>query len=125
MAREIKMDKRLDLLKATPPLEATKTIFSAAITEGIGVHPGVREWGMKVHFVDICRAVFQAGATGEVYAELPHKDSETGICAELRKSMYGTRDAAQNWGYAYFQFMQSIGFEKGKSSPCVFKNAQR
>ena len=39
--------------------------------------------------------------------------------------MYGTRDAAQNWGYAYTQFMKEVGFIKGPSSPCVFWHPDR
>lgn len=47
------------------------------------------------------------------------------MCAKLEESMYGTRDATRNWGYAYTQFMRSIGFEGAKSSPCVFKHTER
>ena len=42
------------------------------------------------------------------------------MCGLLGKSMYGTRDAAQNWAASYVGFMQEIGFERGKSSPCCF-----
>ena len=47
------------------------------------------------------------------------------MCGKLLKSMYGTRDAAQNWGMAYCEFMQSIGFQRGKASPCVFWNKEK
>ena len=47
------------------------------------------------------------------------------MCGKLLKSRYGTRDAAQNWGMAYTDFMESIGFVKGKSSPCTFYNQKR
>ena len=33
----------------------------------------------------------------EVYVELPAEDAEEGMCGLLRKSMHGTRDAAQKW----------------------------
>ena len=125
VAKEIKMDKRLDLFAATPPLEAKKLLFSAAVTEGIGFQEGDRQSGMKIDFIDISRAFFQADAIREVYVELPAEDAEEGMCAKLKKSMYGTRDAAQNWGYAYTQFMQDAGFKKGKSSPCVFWNPDK
>ena len=36
MAKEVKMDIRLDLFAAAPPLEAKKLFFSAATTEGVG-----------------------------------------------------------------------------------------
>ena len=80
---------------------------------------------MKIDFVDISRAFFQADAIREVYVELPDEDQSPGMCGKLLKSMYGTRDAAQNWGMAYTDFMESIGFVKGKSSPCTFYNQKR
>ena len=36
VAKEIKRDARTDLFAATPPLEATKMLFSLAVTEGYG-----------------------------------------------------------------------------------------
>jgi len=125
VAKEIKMDKRLDLFAATPPLEAKKLFFSAAVTEGIGYDAGYQQSGMKIDFIDISRAFFQADAIREVYVELPAEDAADGMCAKLKKSMYGTRDAAQNWGYAYTQFMCDTGFVRGQSSPCVFWNPER
>jgi len=44
------------------------------------------------------------------------------MCGKLRKSMYGTRDAASNWEDCYMDFARSIGFESGLASPCVFKH---
>ena len=94
-----------------PPLEAKKMLFSMAVTEGIGYQSGNPEEGMKIDFIDISRAYFQADAIREVYVQLPDEDWEEGMCGKLLKSMYGTRDAAQNWGMAYCDFMQSIGFQ--------------
>ncbi len=42
------------------------------------------------------------------------------MCGELQQSMYGTRDAAQNWEKEYSDFMMGIGFERGESTPCIF-----
>ena len=56
VAKEFKMDKRLDLFAATPPLEAKKAIFSAAVTQSIGFHEDNWQSGMKIDFVDISRA---------------------------------------------------------------------
>ncbi len=39
--------------------------------------------------------------------------------------MYGTRDAAENWEYAYVEFMESVGFIRGTVNPCWFKNNER
>ena len=80
---------------------------------------------MQIDFIDISRAFFQADAIRDVYVELFAGDAEQGMCAKLQKSMYATRDAAQNWGHAYTKFLCENGFEKGVSSPCVFWNAER
>ena len=125
VAKELKMDKRLDLFAATPPLEAKKALFSAAVTEGIGFKRGDWQSGMKLDFIDISRSFFQAEAIRDVYVELPGEDSAVGMCGKLKKSMYGSRDAAQNWGYAHTQFMQPEGFIRGLSSPCVFWNPDK
>ena len=38
----------------------------------------------------------------------------------LKKSAYGTRDAAQNWKESYMELMVQQGVQKGKASPCCF-----
>ena len=98
VAKEIKLDNRMDLFAATPPLEAKKILFSLAVADGIGYSEGHRKDGMKIDFIDISRAYFQADALRDVYVQLPDEDAEPGMCGKLVKSMYGTRDAAQNWG---------------------------
>ena len=57
--------------------------------------------------------------------ELCDEDWEEGMCGKLRKSMYGTRDAAFNWETAYREFMEEMGFKRGKASPCVFYHPKR
>jgi hypothetical protein len=44
VAKEIRVNKRLDLFAATPPLEAVKILFSLAVTEGIGFTGGRRRF---------------------------------------------------------------------------------
>jgi len=124
VAQEIKLDNRQDLFAATPPLEAKKLLFSWATTEGIG-WSGIKEEGMKLDFIDVSRAYFHAPAIRKVYVELPDEDAEEGMVGLLMKSMYGTRDAAQNWNAEYTRFMESIGFERGDSCPCAFKCERR
>ena len=75
--------------------------------------------------MDISRAFFHADAIRKVYVKLAPEDAEEGMCGRLNKSMYGTRDAAQNWGETYMQLMQDIGFNKGKSSPCTFHHERK
>ena len=47
------------------------------------------------------------------------------MCGKLVKSMYGTRDAAQNWKREYGEFMEEECFITGKASPCVFRHPER
>ena len=46
-------------------------------------------------------------------------------CGRLNYSLYGTRDAAQNWEREYEATFKSLGFIQGASSPCVFYNPER
>ena len=80
---------------------------------------------MKIDFIDISRAFSQADAVRDVYVELAAADAEPGMCRKLKKSLYGTREAAQNWGQTYSQFMQDAGFARGQSSPCVVWHKER
>ena len=43
------------------------------------------------------RDFFHADASRDVYAEFPDPDAIPGMCAKLSKSLYGARDAPQNW----------------------------
>ena len=57
VAKELKIDERLDLFAATPPLEAKKLQFSrAATSRGNRRHLGEN----KLSFIDINRAYFHA-----------------------------------------------------------------
>ena len=91
VAKEIKTDQRLDLFAATPPIEAKKFLFSLAVS--MSTKSGRP---CKVLFIDIKRACFHAKAVRDVYVHLPDQDFQPGMCGKLEKSMYGTRDAAQN-----------------------------
>ena len=97
VAKEIKHWHDQDLFAATPPLEAKKLLMSLAMTENVGFHRGQESSGMKLDFIDVRRAYFYAPSRRSVYVDLPDEDNEEGMCGKLCKSMYGTRDAAQNW----------------------------
>ena len=49
---------------------------------------------MSLDFGDVVRAYFHAKARRKVFVDLPKEDYEEGKCGLLKKSMYGTRDAA-------------------------------
>ena len=78
-----------------------------------------------MEFIDVRRAFFHADCLREVYVDLPEEDASPGMCGLLNKAMYGTRDAPQNWEFAYTEFMVSQGFKKGQSSPCLFYHGPR
>ena len=65
------------------------------------------------------RAFFHSYAI-RVFVTLPGEDQEEGMCSLLNKSLYGTRDAAQNWNASSTKFMANAGLSKGKASPCAF-----
>ena len=58
-----------------------------------------KETGMKLAFIDVKRAYFYAEAKKDIFVRLPEGDNTPGMCGKLRKSMYGTRDAASNCEY--------------------------
>ena len=95
-------------------------MLSRAVTEGVGYKIGNKKGGKKLDFIDVRRAYFQAKARRSVYVKLPEEDYEEGKVGKLLKSMYGTRDAAQNWEVEYSRFMVAQGFRRGVSSPCTF-----
>ena len=119
-SQEINDRKRDDLFAAAPPLEAKKTLFSMAVTAGPGYQGGLREKGKKLDFIDVRRAYFHAKARRDIFVSLPPEDAEEGMCGKLRKAMYGTRDAAQNWEYEHVEQLEKMGFRRGKATPCAF-----
>ena len=118
--QEIQTDKREDSFVATPPLEAKKILLALAVTQGVGFNKGRRHMGMKLDFVDVRRAYFHAKARRDIYVALPAEDATDGMCGTLKKAIYGTRDAAQNWEYEYVEQFENMGFKRGMATPCAF-----
>ena len=80
VAKEYKTHARPELHAPTPPLEALKVVLSEIATAR--------------------RAYFYAPARRRAFVELLPVDYQAGdehMCGLLRYSLYGTRDAAQNW----------------------------
>ena len=120
VAREIKRDNRLDLFSATPPLEAMKALISKC------AH-GQKE-GMRLAVVDVKRAYFYAPTRREIFIQIPVEDRYPGdeeMIGVLDFSLYGTRDAAQNWAHCYSQVLLAAGFTRGTASVCNFHHAGR
>ena len=82
-------------------------------------------FGMKLEFIDIKRTYIQAPARRDIYVQRPEEESSPGMCAKLVKAMHGTRDAAQNWEWAYRSAHEGWGFIVGKSSTYVIYHIER
>ena len=122
VGRELAIEKRLDLFAATPPLESLRMACAVCASNQDRHNP------FRIMAVDVKRAYFYAKAQRPVFIEIPAEDRQPGdenMVGKLSLSLYGTRDAAQNWATEYTNFLQSIGFKKGKASPCNFDLAER
>ena len=109
---------------ATPPLEALKLILSDAAT----IREGRTRRCMMMN--DIARAYFEAPVKRPICIELPEEDLEEGetqedMVGELKKSLYGTRDAAANFQDEVKLFLKSLGFIVGRYSTSTFWHAEK
>ena len=122
VAQEFKRNQPRDLdhelFSAMPPIEAIRMVVSAAASAG-------RRCTTKcVMVADVRRAYFHAKARREVFVEIPSEDMEPGDelnCARLLASMYGTRDAARNWGEELQRAFGQMGARVGKASGSVYR----
>ena len=67
---------------------------------------------------------FFAKVTRRVFAELPEEDGGgpgSQRCGMLKNSLYGTRDAAQNWERELGEFLEEVGLHRGKASTCLYR----
>ena len=122
VGREVKYDKRMDLFSATPPLETLKLLISMCARRQSDERP------CRLAVIDIKRAYFYAPARRPVFIEIPMEDREEGdegMVGQLQLSLYGTRDAAQNWAAEYMSPLKSLGFKVGRASPCNFVHEKR
>ena len=102
VGREVAKEKRDDLFAAIPPLESFKAVLSLFAN-----HQG-HEDPWRVMAVDVKRAYFYAQATRPVFIHIPAEDrnpEDAGYVARLNFSLYGIRDAAQNWANTLTQFL--------------------
>ena len=84
--------------------------------------------GTVLLVIDVRRAYFYARARRRVYIELPEGDGGgpgSRQCGLLRKSLYGTRDAAQNWECELGGFLEEIGLRRGQASTCLYSEEAR
>ena len=117
-AREFKSGDRPDLYAGTPPLEALKAIISIAAN-----HKG----NFSIMHIDVSRAYFHAKAQRPVLIRLPVEDrmgTDAGKVGLMKKSMYGTRDAASNRERDWQENIKKWGFQLGLSSKNLFHHKE-
>ena len=78
---------------------------------------------------DVSRAYMYAPCRQELFVRICDEEFEGREkgqwCWRLRRAMYGTRSAAQDWQMEAVNTLVSLGFEQGRSSPCLFRHAAR
>ena len=118
----LKRDNRLDLFAPTPPLETLKLLVAYCAKSQGTPKPN------RIGICDVSRAYFYVPCQRTIFIEIPDEDWEVGDehrGGRLKLSLYGTRDAAQNWAAAYTKYLLSPGFEQGRASRCNFQHKGR
>ena len=103
---------------ATPPVEALKAIVSIAASH--------KETFSIMH-IDVSRAYFHAKAQRPGLIRLPVEDrmgTDAGKVGLMKKSRYGTRDAASNWERDWQGNVKKWGFQLGLSSKNLFHHKE-
>ncbi|CAE7358585.1 unnamed protein product [Symbiodinium sp. CCMP2592] len=128
VCREVKRAKNAEFIpefasfSAMPPLEAVKLLLSLMVT--LKVAKKSRS-PLKLRLIDISRAHFYGKAQRDVFVTLPEGDRTPGMVGKLRKSMYGTRDAAAIWQADYTAALLAAGFERCPAWPAIFFHKDR
>eukprot|EP00969_Alexandrium_andersonii_P272045 12023518-Alexandrium_andersonii.AAC.1 len=78
------------MLAATPHLEALRLLLSDLASRRRGRVDGRRRGAQKALLIDVREAHLRAYAHEDVYVALPPEVSQPGMCAKLRRSLYGT-----------------------------------
>ena len=110
VAKEYKTQAGPELHAPTPPLEALEVVLSEIATGQRG--------GKVVALVDVRRAYFDAPVRRKVFVELPPENYQPGdehMCGLLRCSLYGPRDAAQNWEEELTSTLSSLKLTRGSA----------
>lgn len=104
-----------DLFSATFPLEVMKLLVPNC-AQG-------QNDKFRMAVVDVQRAYFYAPVRREFFIKIRPEDRFPGdedMVGRLDFSLYGTRDAAQNWAYCYTKALKKEGFVRGRASMCNF-----
>ena len=103
VAREFKRGDRPGLFAGTPPMEALRAVISISASH---------KQTFSIMHIDVSRAYFRARVQELVLVRLPVEDrigADAGKSGLLKKSMYGTRNAASNKERACKRAHQKLG----------------
>ena len=109
VAKEFANTKSDDFFSPTPPLEALQLLLSHAAS-GRSSSTG----GRKILVMDARKAHLHAFA-----------ERNLGMCARLRRSLYGTRDAPARWEAFLSKQLEGKGFVRGSASPCCYRHSSK
>ena len=111
----------------TPPLDAVRAVLAiAAAGQDSDPRNRFRGGGFQLACCDVARAHLYAPARRRVFVRLPPEafgdgggpgEARVGL---LRRTMYGTLDAAAERHRHYASVLERAGFAKGRSNGCVF-----
>lgn len=86
---------------------------------------GCVEAEMYIHQMDVVTAYVQGDLSDEIYMELPilnaDEDRSEQVC-QLKKPLYGLKQAGREWYKKINNYLSSIGMKKTESDPCVYVN---
>jgi len=115
VAKEIAFRRSDDFFAATPPLEALRMLLSNVASSK----------NLRVLVLDARKAHLHSTVNRLLYVELPPERRQPGMCARLRRCLYGTRDAPAQWEAFLADQLRGLGFVQGVSSPCCFYHPVR
>ena len=125
VVREVKKASKplaeFESFSAMPPLEALKTLCSLMASKRVSK----RNKPYKLMLIDISRAHFYGLAKRRVFCTLPEGEEQAGKCALLRKSMYGTLDAANIWQSTYVSLLKECGIRQCVGWPALFYHPEQ
>ena len=84
-----------------------------------------RERPKRIGIIDVSRAYLSAECRKPLCIRIPPEgwepDNESND-GRRNLTLYGTRDAAQNWAATYTKHLTNVGLKQGKASKCSFRN---
>jgi len=118
-----------EVFSATPPLEALRMQASLFMSLPFATTAKTPEQDIVWRFLDISRAHPNCPMRRDVYTLLPAEHPDYTVeglkCGRLVMTLYGTRDAGQNFELTVFVALTDEAFERGVTNPCCYFHAKK